>query len=189
MTGSLTPLLNRLLALGILLVALFLAWSIVIMPLIGLVQDRYATIDALGDRLASLRATIRRIPALEQHEAALRARLEAQGGIWTGDNEAVVTASIQDLVRQAVSSSDGVVKSTSSLRGTDEKSFRKVRVSFSIDATLESVERTLSAIDDAQPALFVESMTISAPANPGPDKAPMLALDIEVTAYVRKPSK
>jgi len=181
--------LRRLLALAILLLLLLVAWSAVILPLIGVVENRYAEIDTLSDRLASLRATIRRIPALEKHEADLRKRLDDDGGIWFGESESIVAAAMQDRVRQAVSSSDGVIKSASYLRGSDEKDFRKVRVSFSIDATLDSVERTLGTIENERPAMFVDNMTIVAPANVVPDKAPVLGLDIEITGYMWKPKE
>jgi hypothetical protein len=184
-----SPLVRRALALAILLVLLLAAWSAVVLPLLGFADERLAEIDTLSDRLAGLRSTIRRIPQLEQHEAALRKALDDEGGIWTGDSESIVAAAMQDRVRQAVSSSNGVVKSTSYLQGADEKGFRKVRVSFSIDASLDSVEKTLAAIEDVQPAMFVDSMTIAAPANPAPDKAPVLALEIEVTGYMWKPKE
>ena len=187
MTASLIPVLRRALAVGILLGLILLGWSVVVWPLIGMVVDRNSEIDTLSERLANLQAAIARIPDLKRREQALKERLDAEGGIWTGVSEAVMAATMQDRLREAVSSGDGAVRSTSHLQGTDEKDFRTVRVRFRIDGTLDTVQQTLAAIESARPAMFVDSMTIAAPANqPTEDKPPMLSLDLEVIGYTRK---
>jgi Type II secretion system (T2SS), protein M subtype b len=60
-----------------------------------------------------------------------------------------------------------------------------VRVRFSIEGTLETVERTLYAVQTSKPAMFVDSMTIAAPNSVSRDRAPRLGLDIEVVGYIR----
>jgi hypothetical protein len=184
-TGSLLPVLRRALALAILLVVPLLLWIAVVEPLIGLVVDRQAEIGALSERLARLQAAIARIPELERSEAANKQRLETAGGIWTGTSEATIAATMQDRLRQAVSSSKGIVKSTSHMRGADEKNLQTVRVRFSIEGTLDTVQQTLAVIETARPAMFVDSMTIAAPATVTRDKPPLLGLDMEVIGYMR----
>jgi uncharacterized membrane protein affecting hemolysin expression len=182
---SLIRLLRRCAAVAILLLLPLVAWIAVAQPLIGMVSDRQAQIDTLSDRLARLQAAIRRIPRLKESEAANKQRLEAMGGIWTDTSEAAIAAIMQDRLRQAVSSSKGVVKSASHLRGASEKDLETVRIRFTIEGTLATVQQTLTAIDDARPAMFVDSMTISAPAAFPPDRAPVLGLDIEIVGYMR----
>jgi hypothetical protein len=154
-------------------------------PLIDLVADRQTQIDRLSDRLMRLQAAIRSVPQLELSEAANKQRLEAVGGIWTGTNEASIAATMQDRLRQAISSSNGVVKSASHLRGSNEKDLQTVRIRFNIEGTLATVQQTLSAIDDARPAMFVDSMTITSPATFPQDKAPVLSLEIQIVGYMR----
>lgn len=185
MIDDLLPALRRALAIAILLALPLLVWVAVARPLIGVVVDRQAEIDALSDRLARLRAAIRRIPTLEANEAANKQRLEDAGGIWTDTNEAAIAATVQDRLRQAVGGSDGVVKSTSHLRGSDDKDLQTVRIRFSIEGTLDTVQHTLAAIELAKPAMFVDSMTIAAPATFSTAKPPLLGLDIEVVGFMR----
>ncbi len=185
MSAEMLTLLRRLLAVAILLLLPVVVWVAVAQPLIGVVVDRQAQIDTLSERLIRLRAAIRRIPALELNETAARARLEAAGGIWTETNEASMAAIMQDRLRQAVSSSNGIVKSTSHLRGGTEKDLQVVRIRFNIEGTLDTVQQTLAAIAAARPAMFVDTMTVAAPASFTPDKPPLLGLDIEVIGYLR----
>ncbi|MEJ0019968.1 MAG: type II secretion system protein GspM [Acetobacteraceae bacterium] len=103
MTRSLVPLMHRLAALGILFLLLLLAWFVLVAPVIGMIEERYAEIETLSDRLASLRATMRRIPELERREAALKAQLEDRGGVWTGPSDALIATAMQDRIREAAS--------------------------------------------------------------------------------------
>jgi hypothetical protein len=185
MIGSLLPVLRRVAALAILLALPLLAWIAVAEPLISVVADRQAEIDALSDRLSRLQAAIARIPELERSQAANKQRLEAAGGIWSENSEAAIAAIMQDRLRQAVSSSNGVVRSTSHLPGADDKDLHTVRIRFSVEGTLDTVQQTLAIIETARPAMFVDSLTIAAPAIFTSDKPPLLGLDIEVIGYMR----
>jgi general secretion pathway protein M len=178
---------NRALALLLLLAVLLLAWSAVVAPLVGLTTERLGEITMLSERLATLRGAISRIPALQQQAAALRARFEAEGGLWTGSSETFVATSMQAKLRDAVTAGQGRIRSTSQLRGTDEAGLRTVRVRVVIDGTLETLVRTLAAIQTARPPMFVDNLSVTAPANVAADKPPVLALDAEVIGYMHKP--
>jgi general secretion pathway protein M len=177
--------LRRALAVLILLAVPFVVWLAVADPLIGMVAERQSEIITQTERLARLKATIARIPELRRSEAESNQRLEAAGGIWTGTSEAALAATMQDRLRQAVSSSDGVVKSSSHLRGADENGLQTVRIRFSIEGTLATIEQTLAVIETSRPVMFVDNMTIAAPASFPVDKPPLLGLDVEVIGYLR----
>ncbi len=185
MTDSLPPPLSRALALVILLLLPLLAWVGVARPMMAVVADRQSQIDTLSDRLSRLQAAIRRIPVLQESQATSKQRLDAAGGIWTDTSEAAIAAIMQDRLRQALAGSKGVVKSSSHTKGASEQDLQTVRIRFSIEGTLDSVQQTLALIDATRPAIFVDNMTISAPATFTRDKPPILGLDIEVVAYMR----
>lgn len=186
MTGSLNPALRGALAVAILFGLLLLAWFGMVLPVVGMATDRQSDIETLQERLASLQAIIARIPELERHDRAAKAKLDAEGGIWTGASEAAIATSLQDRLRQAVTSNGGVVKSTAYLGAVTEKDLKTIRVRVSIDGTLGTVQQTLAAVEDGHPAMFVDSMTIAAPARFTADQPPMLGLDLEVSAFMRK---
>lgn len=187
MTFSLTPAVSRTLALAILSILLLLGWFALASPLIGMVSDRQSEIETLQGRLASLKATIARIPELERRGRAAKAGLDAAGGIWVGASDAAIAATLQDQLRQAVAKSNGTVKSTSYLGGAaTDKDLQTIRIRLSADGTLDTLQHTLAAVEAARPPMFVESMMVTAPAQFTTDKPPILALEFEISAFMRK---
>jgi hypothetical protein len=172
-------------ALTILVAVLMAGWFLVAAPLIGLVTDRQTDIAAMADRLTHLRAVIARVPALKRREQVLQAQFSAEGGFWKGPSAAAVAASVQDRLRQVVTGSGGLVKSTSETRPTSEHDTRIVRLRFRIEGTLDTVQSTLAAIQTMRPSLFVDALSIVGSEGPvDPAKSPVLDLDLEVSGYM-----
>jgi hypothetical protein len=186
MTLALTPALGRALALAILLGLLLLVWFAMVSPLIDMATERLSDIETLQERRANLRATIARIPELERRGLAAKAKLDGAGGIWIGAGDAPIAASIQDQLRQAVTNGDGIVKSTSYLGATVDKDLQTIRIRLSAEGTLDTLQQTLAAVEIARPPMFVESLTVAGPAQFTTEKAPILALDFEISALMRK---
>lgn len=186
MTPTLTPALSRTLALAVLFVLALLGWFAVASPLIAMVSDRQNDIETLHTRLASLSAAVARIPELERRGREAKAALDAAGGVWVGAGDSAIAATLQDQLRQVVTKSDGVVKSTSYLGATTDADLQSIRIRLSADGTLDTLQHTLAAVENARPPMFVESMMITAPAQFTADKPPILALDFEISAYMRK---
>jgi len=188
MTWSLSPPIRRGLALSILLGLLLVAWAGVVSPLIGFPRERQGQIDALSEELGRLRTMTARRPELERQAAAVQGQLAAEGGFWSGASAAAVAASVQDRLRQVVVGSGGRVKSTSEGTESPASGFREVTIRFSIEGTLETVQKSLAAIETATPALFVNGLTIAAPSDlTARDRPPVLNLDLDVTGYMRMP--
>ncbi|MFO1027176.1 MAG: type II secretion system protein GspM [Acetobacteraceae bacterium] len=185
MNAQWTALARRAAAVLILLLLVLVAWLLVVRPLVAMVTDRQRDIAMLSDRLATLRLAISRIPLLEERDASLDTRLDEGGGVWTDISDAAVAAQMQDQLGQAIRRDGGIVRSASTMQGTDEGGLHAVRVRFSVEGTLETIERMLSAIQISKPALFVDSMNITAPTTVPRDKPPRLNFDLEVIGYIR----
>jgi hypothetical protein len=187
-TLPVAPPIRRVLALAILLCLFLFAWGLVVSPLIGLPRDRQAAIDALFEELDRLQSMTARKQGLEQRLTALQAQLAAEGGFWSGASAAAMAAGVQAQLRQVVTGSGGRVKSMSDAKESTGADFHQVTIRFSIEGTLDTVQRTLAAIDASKPALFVDGLTIAAPANVMPrDRPPSLNLDLDVTGYMQAP--
>lgn len=187
MIAELSPPVRRLLALAILVALPLLAWQVVVDPLVGMVTDRQAAIADQAERLENLEAIIARIPVLRSRDEALRTQLDTEGGIWVAGSEAVVSARMEEIVHGPVDAGGGTVVSSAPLPAATEQEFQVVKMRFRIDATLETIQQTLAAIDAARPAIFVDAFQISAPADSAPtDRPPILSLDVEVMGYLRK---
>jgi hypothetical protein len=187
-TPLVAPRVRRGLALSILLGLLLVAWEGVISPLIDLPRDRQGQIDALSEELDGLRTMTARRPELERQAAAVQRQLAAEGGFWSGASAAAMAASVQDRLRQVVIGSGGRVKSTSEGRQNSASGFHEITIRFSIEGTLETVQKTLAAIETSTPALFVNGLTIAAPPDHAArDRPPVVNLDLDVTGYMRAP--
>lgn len=189
MTTVLSPLVRRLLALSILAAVVLLCWSLVIRPVIALSRDRAADIAAAAAQLDHLQLLIAHRPELERRANALRAQFAADGGFWTGLSAEAIAANVQDRLRQAVTDSGGRVKSTSGVNETTEHGFRRLTVRFSIEGTLDTVQKTLAAVETAMPALFVDSLKLAPQGREADaDTPPMLDLDLDVVGYMKASS-
>ena len=186
MTFSLSPALGRAVALLILVALVLLAWFAGATPLIGMVAERRSDIDRLQKRLNVMQATIARIPERERRGDELKAALDAAGGVWIGSSDAAIAAALQDKLRQVVTGSEGTFKSASYLGATAEKNLQTIRIRLSAEGTLDTLHHTLAAMETAQPPMFVDGMVITAPAQFAADKPPILALDFEISAFMRK---
>jgi hypothetical protein len=188
MTPPFAPPIRRAMALAILLCLLLLSWGLVIGPLIEWPRDRRAEIAALSDQLDRLRAITARQPELERRAAALQGQLAIEGGFWSGASAAAIAAGVQDRIRQVVTGSGGRVKSTSEAKEGTASDFHPLTIRFSIEGTLDTMQKTLAAIEASTPTLYVDGLTIAAPAGVMPrDRPPSLNLDLDVTGYMRLP--
>lgn len=195
------PALRRAAALAILLLLPVAVWIVVADPVIGLARDRIDDIAALAQRRADLDLILSRRPDLRREEAALRVRLAEEGGFWAGASAPAIAAAVQDRLRQVVTAHGGLLKTAAEIRsaatlgaelGADRSAdpgagparAAAIRTRFRIEGTLETIRATLAAIETSRPALFVDGLTITGQDGDGTvEKPPMLALDLDVTAF------
>ena len=116
-----------------------------------------------------------------------RSQLAAAGGLWRDASATAIGAAVQDRLRKAVGDDGGRVESSSEAHETSEHGFRKITVHFNIEGTLDTMTRTLAAIEVARPALFADGLTVAAPESPAANGPPMLHFEIDVGSYVAGP--
>jgi cell division protein FtsB len=188
MTWTLSAPIRRLLALGILAILLFGTGTFGIWPICQFALNQQQQIQDLSYQRQHLAEIQTRRPELEQANAALRAQVSARAAYWSGPSPALIAANIQNLVRQSIALNGGQTKSTSMLGEGGEGGLRKVSVRFQFEGAIETVQRTLEAIEVARPALFVDSLMVNAPAwQTEHDKKPVLAVDVSITGYIQVP--
>ncbi|MGH7113303.1 MAG: type II secretion system protein GspM [Stellaceae bacterium] len=184
----LSPAMRRALALAILLILIVLVWAAAIRPLIRLSTERRADIAELSERLAHFEMIIARRPELQRRAHAREARFAAAGGLWRGASASAIGAAVQDKLGKAAGAGGGRVDSSSEAHETVEHGFRKVTVHFSIEGSLDTVTRTLAAIETARPALFADRLTIAAPDNAtAAGGRAILHFELDVSGYLAEP--
>ena len=184
MNLSLSPSLRRAFALLILIALIGLIWSAAVRPLVGLWEARRTDIAELSGRLAHLEAVAARRPQLEQRLRNREAELAAAGGMWRGASATAIAAAVQDRLTSAVAASGGKVNSSSPGPETMEHGFRRVPIHFTIEGTLDTLTKTLAAVEAAQPALFADGITVAVPDNTAANGPPTLRFDLDVSGYL-----
>lgn len=188
MSGPIRTTISRALAVLLLLAVVVSAWIVVIAPVAGLATDRLGEIETLVERRVNLTLIAERRATLETQAENLAKRIREEGGYWTGGSATAIAAAVQDRLRQAVTTHGGRVRTTSELRSTGEQTVQTVNVRFRIEGTIETIERTLVAIEGARPMLFVDAMTLVGHDGDGTTETPpVLMLDLDVSAYRATP--
>lgn len=185
MNPALPPFLRRALALAILLAAAAIVWSAAIWPIVGMVRERRSEIARLSGQIEQYGAIATRAPQLAARARAAQDRLAAAGGLWSGASAAAIAAAAEDYLRKKVSAADGQVTTIAELGESTEHGLRRVRLRFRIEGTLETLIGALAAVESARPALFADSIEMTAPDDGASDRnsAPKLNLDLEISFY------
>jgi general secretion pathway protein M len=185
---AMSPTTRRTLAVTILLTLIVLVWSTAVQPLIALVMNRQAAIASLADQVAGLEAVVGREPELQQRLRDGQRRLAVSGGLWAGSGAATIAAGVEDRLRAAVAAGGGQVTSTSEAHEAFEHGFRKITVHCTIEGTLDTMIKTLTAIETARPALFADNLTAAVQeAATGQKGPPILDIDLDVAGYSARP--
>ncbi|HEV2099518.1 MAG TPA: type II secretion system protein GspM [Stellaceae bacterium] len=188
MTNVWSPMMRRTVALAILVTLIALFWLTALRPLLGLALDRRSDITELSEQITRLDGLIARRSGLQQRLLGGKTQLTTVGGFWNGASPAAIAAAVQDRLREAVVAGGGQITSTSEAHEGAEYGFRKITVHFSIEGTLNTMVKTLAAIETSRPALFADNFTVVAQENATERKGPpILDLDLDVSGYSAAP--
>jgi general secretion pathway protein M len=182
-----SPILRRIAALGLLGALLLAGWIGLVQPAARLWAGDAEADAAAADRLARLTAIAGQLPLLERRVRALDAALAEPGLLWPGASAALISAAIQGQLRQVVTEAGGSVHSTAELAAAPEHGLVRVGLRIDAEGTVETLQRTLYAIETAAPALVIDDLLVSAPegwpVNAG--HAPVLSIRLDVAGYGR----
>jgi general secretion pathway protein M len=170
---------GRVLALGVTLLLLALAWFGAVQPLI----DVYAAGDValrqrreLAGRMADLAGTL---GALRQQAATLATAGPPTTATLTGATDAIAAASLQSLVESMTGTAGAHLTSAEALPAEQLGAYRRVALRVSVDAKWATLVGLLQAIGRATPRMFVDELQLHA--QPTGDKVPEQPLDIAFT--------
>ena len=160
MNRDVSPLLSRLLAVGLLVLVIGFAWIIFVGPL-------QASFDAQQTRI--LRATellVRYEKALD-NEPKLRAEIEdlrksdgSPDPFLKGDNTQIIAASLQNQIQTLVAGEPGDIRSIQVLLETEEDGFEKIGLRVTLTAGIPSMQKIFYEIESSVPALFIDNLDV-----------------------------
>ena len=157
--AKLPPSRQRALAVTLLVVAVLLALSLLLVPLVLLHKHYDDTIAALSDRLERYRRVAAQAP---EYRKALEAMRERDGRRFFLKNTApnLAGAELQELVRSAIEGNGGRITTSQNAAVKDEGRFKQIGVNVQFFANTPNLQRILHALETQQPYLVVENITL-----------------------------
>ena len=177
------------LAVGILAIMALFVWKLVVWPLVNLSVSRQTDVETLSDQLRDLRNMERRAPLLGKREQTAIGKLKTLDVFWSGPSEAAITASMQDIIRNAAQQSGGIVTSSAILTQSAATQHGMLAIRARVDGPLDTLVRVLSTVEAARPKLFVGSLAVSFVSPGTRDRPPQLSFEFSVSGYVSGPSR
>ena len=151
---------GRLLALGITLLVLGLAWFAAVAPLIDWYRDRSENLArrrTYAQHMADLAA---QLPALRQRAASLGNSGPAASAVLRGASDAIAGAELQELVQAMASRENVTLTSTETLPVVAAGAYRRIGLRISLSAPYAVVVRLLQAIAEASPRMLVDDVEL-----------------------------
>lgn len=184
MSPALSKPVRRALALALLVLLVSGLGLYVVTPVIALVTSRQEDIDLLEEQRDRLMQVRLRQPSLEATAHRLEERISSNSLLWTGPSATAVSASIQNLLRAAVLESGGQVKTITDLGAARVAGVRTISARLQIQGPVGTLRAVLERIETAQPSLFVDRLSVSAPPWQGQaDQAPQLTVTLTVLGF------
>jgi general secretion pathway protein M len=182
-----SPVQQRLLALGLLLVVVIAALAVLLGPILFLHRHYDVAIADLTDRLERYRRVAAQAPDLR---AALDVMKQKDGRRFFLKNTApnLAGAELSDLVRAAIENNGGRITTSQNPAPRDDASFRELFVTVQFFASTPSLQKILYALDAQVPYIVVDNLTVR-PLNafrgfrPVAGQEPELSVQMDVSAW------
>jgi general secretion pathway protein M len=190
LSPQLSPALQRLLAVALLLAAISLFWSFLIAPALDDYAAAQATIERLTAALERSRAGERDIAGLEAELSRLRERQKSIGGALQDENESIAAARLQNRLKSVIDAVKGELRSTQVLPVRDEGNFRRITVRGQISLDLPALQRVIYELEAALPYVFLDNVEIRSRfalrrREPVKDD-PVLDVRLDLSGYMRR---
>jgi general secretion pathway protein M len=160
MNRTVPPLVSRLLALGLLVLVVAVAW-------IALVEPIRAAFDAQDARIERSAALLARYERALDDEASLRAEIEglrkSDGGpdpFLKGDSTQIIAANLQNQIQTLVAGEPGDIRSIQVLPETEEAGFEKIGLRVTLTAGIPAMQKIFYDIESSVPALFIDNLDV-----------------------------
>jgi general secretion pathway protein M len=166
MSVTLSPPLSRLVAISLLLVALFLGYvALIAPPLEAWREARSAIADAQGalPRMADAQESL---TARRQMLADLQRRQRAAEGLLQGDSETLIAAQLQNRIKTLVGAAQGEVTSMQVLQTRNDGGFRKIAVRGQVLVGLPGLQKIFYELEAGVPYLFLDNVEIRVQQSP-----------------------
>lgn len=154
---------QHVLALGILGILLLMIYSFVIAPVLTKYQTENQQIETLTDQLQRYK----RLSDSREYETGLLKKVKQDSPLKSffleGETRSVVSAKLQQKLKQVVAQTGGQIVSTQGLPQTtgNTQSIPSVTLKVQLKAGIDELKELLFAMETSRPGLYVENLSIS----------------------------
>jgi general secretion pathway protein M len=185
--AKLTPAQSRTLAIGLLVLVVVVALSVVLVPALLLHQHYDEAIAESADRLSRFRRVAAQAPELGK---ALEAVRERNGRRFFLKNTApnLASAELSELVKAAIEGNGGRITTSQNVQPKDDDRMKQVGANVQFFATTANLQKVLAALETQQPYVIVANITVR-PVNafrgfkPPPGQDPELIVQLDAVAW------
>ncbi|MBL6940381.1 MAG: hypothetical protein ISS15_15620 [Alphaproteobacteria bacterium] len=154
---------NRLLALGILLLAVAAAWLLVIEPIAGALEAQDEEIAQSQRVLAAYERRVALRPVIEAKLAAMRLQQTASAGRVEGASAELAAATIQKGMKALIEGQAGQVHSAQNLPPVAADGFQRIDIQYDATIPMTRLKETVYRIETGTPYLFLDGIDLRAP--------------------------
>jgi general secretion pathway protein M len=178
---------DRLLAVGLLLLAIIVAVGVLVLPFYLLHRHYDDAIASMQDRLERYRRVAAQAPELKNALETVRAK---NGRRFFLKNTApnLAGAELDGLVAGIVESNGGRITTRTISPPKEEGGFRQIGINLQLFATTPALQKIVYALESQEPYLIIDNMTVR-PLNafrgfkPAPGAEPEVSLLLDISAY------
>lgn len=152
--------LGKILAVGLLALALAFIYAAGIRPLQQFYSARQEEIAEKRDRVQRLDRVAAELPNLRRTLATLRDSTRNTRFLLTGSSDTIAAADLQSKIKDVVSQAGAEMTSAESLPPVPRGEFRKVGIRAVVIGDLEMLAAILRSIQAAYPPLFIDEIAI-----------------------------
>lgn len=192
MRFDIAPRAQRLIAIGVLVLLVFLAVDVFLWPFWNAWSLHAERVEMLKRQAFMMEGLAEAAPRYEAVAKKVAASPEAQLLTFAAPQPTLAVAQLQGQLGQLISAAPGTVMSSQPLPETREGALTKISVQTMIEADVEGLIKILHGVDAARPLLKIEKFVARDPdgewaVNPQANAPNKLQVEVVVSAYMRAP--
>jgi general secretion pathway protein M len=175
---------GRIIALGLVFIALAGVYLLVVSPLLDFYADRAAVIENRRILLPRLSAAADELPGLRAQVEQLRAAAGTRKLTLEGTSDAIAAAALQSRIEELATSVGATIGSTESLPAEARSGYRRIGLRYVLSGPYETLVRFLAKLEAATPPLVIDNLHIHGVLRrPGTPAAAGLDAGLDVYGY------
>lgn len=160
MNLAVPPLVSRLLALGLLVLVIAVAWLLVAVPLKAAFDAQETRIVRAAELLARYEKALGDEPNLLAEIESLRKSDGSPDPFLKGENTQIIAANLQNRIQTLVADEPGDIRSIQVLPESVEDGFEKIGLRVTLTAGIPTMQKVFYDIESSVPALFIDNLDV-----------------------------